>query len=129
MSAPSARLLLDEMFSPRIADHLNAAGHDCIAVAADPALRETSDAALIQLAVADERIFVTNNVIDVEPLRRRRAEAGDVIPPLIYTSDSTFPRNRHFLARLSKALDDACRTGAVTAAGSVLWLRPAPDTT
>lgn len=128
MAAPIARLLLDEMFSPRIADHLNAAGHDCIAVAAEPALRETPDAALVQLAAEDERIFVTNNVIDVEPLRRSRAEAGEVVPLLIYTSDSTFPRDRRFVARIGSALDEACRTGAVTDAGGVLWLRPARNT-
>lgn len=123
----TARLLLDEMFSPRIAESLNAAGHDCIAVAAEPGLRETPDAELLQLAVDTGRIFVTNNVIDVEPLRRGRAESGEAAPPLIYTADSTFPRDRRFLARISAALDAACRTDAVTAAGGVLWLRPAPE--
>lgn len=46
-------LLLDEMFHPRIATDLIARGHDCLAVAGHPDLRETSDADLLQRAVEE----------------------------------------------------------------------------
>ncbi len=124
----TVRLLLDEMFHPRIAEELTGRGHDCVAVAAEPALRETPDAELLGYAVAERRTLVTNNVVDFEPLRRGRADAGEPVPPLIYTSDSSFPRNRRFIGRLIAELDRVCTTDAVTAAGGVLWLvNSAPD--
>ncbi|MGB5796984.1 MAG: hypothetical protein WBH51_14485 [Mycolicibacter algericus] len=46
-------LLLDEMFHPRIATDLMARGHDRLAVAGHPDLRETSDADLLQRAVEE----------------------------------------------------------------------------
>lgn len=120
----STRLLLDEMFHPRIATELAARGHDCLAIVAEEKLRESSDSELLAYAVAEGRALVTNNVIDFERLRRRSADAGEAVPALIYTSDATFPRNRQFIGRLIDALDHACITNAVTSAGGVYWLRP-----
>jgi hypothetical protein len=111
------------MFHPRIATALTARGHDCLAVASDPALRESSDADLLQRAVDDDRTLVTNNVVDFERLRRQRSVAGEVLAPLIYTSDTAFPRNRRFIGRLVAALDQACSSDAIAATGGVLWLR------
>lgn len=37
-------LLLDEMFSPRVADQLQQRGHDVLALVADPDLRALADA-------------------------------------------------------------------------------------
>lgn len=120
----STRLLLDEMFSPRIADELTHRGYDCRSVAADPLLRQRPDDALLAAAVAERRTLVTNNVVDFERLRRdRMADAADV-PPLIYTSDSTVPRDRRFVGRLVEALDAALKTDAVSQHGGVLWLSP-----
>lgn len=114
--SPSSRLLLDEMFHPRIATELSARGLDCAAVVADLDLRENSDAELFAHAVADERVLVTNNVVDFERLRRQRTAAGEPVPALIYTSDAAFPRDRRFLGRLISALEHACATDAVSAA-------------
>lgn len=120
----TGRLLLDEMFAPRIATELAARGHDCVAVAADPALRESSDAELLAYAAADQRTVVTNNVVDFERLRRQRAAAGEPTPPLIYTSDTTFPRDRRFVGRLITALDHACTSDAVAATGGSVLMAP-----
>lgn len=122
----STRLLLDEMFHPRIATTLTSRGHDCVAVAADPGLRESSDAELLAYAVGEQRALVTNNVVDFERLRREHAAEGKPVPPLIYTSDAGFPRNRRFVGRLIAALDHACATEAVVDTGGVLWLQPDP---
>ena len=123
----TARLLLDEMFHPRIAAELTARGHDCVAVAANPTLRETSDADLLQRAVDEDRVLVTNNVVDFERLRRQRSAGGEAVSQLIYTSDAAFPRNLRFISRLIAALDEACRSDAIAASGGVLWLSPAAD--
>ena len=62
------RLLLDEMFSPRIAALLGEAGIDCTSVATEPILRTQDDAAVADAALVQRRILVTNNVVDFEGL-------------------------------------------------------------
>jgi predicted nuclease of predicted toxin-antitoxin system len=56
----TTRLLLDEMFHPRIAEELRARGHDCLAVVADADLRRSSDEDLLQRAAGDGRALVTS---------------------------------------------------------------------
>lgn len=122
----STHLLLDEMFHPRIATELAARGRDCVAVVADAGLRESTDGELLALALTEGRALVTNNVVDFERLRRHHATLGEPVLALIYTSDAAFPRDRQFIGRLVTALDRASTSDAVTTAGGVLWLRPAP---
>jgi Domain of unknown function (DUF5615) len=97
-------LLLDEMFSPQVAAELELRGVDCRAVVADPVLRAQSDLEIFDAGVRDARVIVTNNVTDFESLRRAREAAGGPVPGLIYTSDTTFPRTRAYVSRLSSAL-------------------------
>ena len=117
-------LLLDEMFSPAIADDLAARGIDCRAVAADVLLRALSDLEIFETALLEGRVIVTNNVPDFESLRRAREAAGGEIPGLIYTSDPAFPRTKAYLARMAAALERAAADHAVARHGGVLWLRP-----
>ena len=117
-------LLLDEMFSPRIAEELALRGVDCRAVAADPVLRAQSDLEIFDSAVRDHRVLVTNNVPDFESLRRAREAAGGPVPGLVDTSDVTFPRTRAYLSRLVTALAAAAADRETAACGGVLWLRP-----
>jgi hypothetical protein len=72
--------------------------------------------------VAEQRIVVTENVVDFERLRRDRVADMADVPPLIYTSGSTFPRDRRYVHRLVEALDGALKTDAVAQHGGVLWL-------
>jgi hypothetical protein len=116
-------LLLDEMFSPAIADELTARGVDCRAVVADPLLRAQSDLEIFESALLEVRVIVTNNVADFESLRRARDAAGGQLSGLIYTSDLTFPRTRNYVARLA-ALEQAAATHAAAHHGGVYWLRP-----
>jgi len=118
----STRLLLDEMFSPRIAEELNERGQDCVALVANPAARASTDEQVLLRAIEEQRAVVTNNVVDFERLRRQRVETADLMPPLIYTSDVAFPRNRRYVARLIDALERACIADAVESSGGVLWL-------
>jgi hypothetical protein len=117
-------LLLDEMFSPAIADGLAARGIDCRAVVADALLRALSDLEIFEAALLESRIIVTNNVPDFESLRRACDAAGGAIPGLIYTSDFTFPRTKAYVARLVTALADAAAGRETAPHRGVLWLRP-----
>jgi hypothetical protein len=63
-------LLLDEMFSPAIADGLAARGIDCRAVVADTLLRALSDLAIFEAAMLEGRTTC----------RTWRASAGPATP-------------------------------------------------
>ena len=117
-------LLLDEMFSPAIADGLAAQGIDCRAVVSDALLRALSDLEIFEAALLEARVIVTNNVPDFESLRRARDAAGGAIPGLIYTSDFTFPRTKAYVSRLVTALADAATGHEAARHGGVLTLRP-----
>jgi hypothetical protein len=112
-------LLLDEMFSPAIAAELSARGIDCRAVVSDPLLRAHEDLAILEAALIEGRVLVTNNVPDFESLRRAWDAAGRTIPGLIYT----FPRTQSFVPRLSDALEIAARKHETSRRGGVLWLQ------
>ena len=120
-------LLLDEMFSPAIADELTGRGVDCRAVVADRLLRALSDLEIFEAALLEGRVIVTNNVPDFESLRRAREAAGGQVPGLIYTSDLTFPRTRAYVSRLVAALEAAAAGHPAATRGGVLWLRPPPE--
>jgi hypothetical protein len=117
-------LLLDEMFSPAIADGLAARGVDCRAVVADIVLRALSDLEIFEAALLEGRVIVTNNVPDFESLRRARDAVGGQIPGLIYTSDLAFPRTKAYVSRLVTALEAAAVGHETARHGGVLWLRP-----
>ncbi len=121
---PPDLLLLDEMFSPVIAATLVERGIDCEAVAARPVLRSLDDRDVLEAALGEGRILVTNNVGDFERLRRERDANAMAVPGLIYTSDDVFPRSRSFLGLVAVSLEDAARRHLVTAYGGVLWLKP-----
>ena len=71
------RLLLDANLSPkRIGAALVAQGHDILALADEPAMRELDDPEVLALAAGQERILVTRNARDFAPLLRVWAEEG-----------------------------------------------------
>jgi predicted nuclease of predicted toxin-antitoxin system len=69
------RLLLDHHLSPRrVAAPLSEAGHDVLALAAEPATEGMDDDQVLELAIAEGRILVTRNARDFTPRLRARAE-------------------------------------------------------
>ena len=86
------RLLLDEMHAPAVAVALVEAGFDVTAVAADPSLRGSSDADLLNLATAAGQALVTENVGDFSVLAASRTVAGEPHAGLIFTNPSRFNR-------------------------------------
>ena len=89
-----AGIILDEMFSPRIARALREHGHDVIAVAERIDLRAMTDDDLYAWAAAEKRWLLTENVKDFRPIMLRALQAGSATPGLLFTSSRTFPRSR-----------------------------------
>ena len=105
------RLLLDEMHAPAIAAALAEAGFDVTAAAADPSLRGSPDADLLDHATATGRALVTENVVDFSVLAAARTVAGEPHAGLIFTNPSRFNRATlaypgNLIAALRRFLDN-----------------------
>jgi predicted nuclease of predicted toxin-antitoxin system len=118
----SARLLLDEMFSPQIASKLVRRGHDVVAVAADPELAGLPDEQVLEWATSQGRCLVTENVKDYEVLRRAAAAQGRTHAGLLYCAARRFPRDRRFAGALVVALDKLLAAGELPGPDETGWL-------
>jgi len=95
------RLLLDEHYPAWLADELTADGIDTVAVTAGrPALRGVDDRRVLESAVAEGRIVVTE---DVTTFSAAIALVPDYVG-VIYCHHARFPRTRPGLNRLRKAV-------------------------
>jgi hypothetical protein len=100
----SHRLLLDEMFTPVIAQHLCARGHDVTAVVDDQGLLGLPDDQVFAAAIAAGRALVTANIKDFAPLDAAYKAAGRTHTGLVLVSAKTFPQDRSFVGVLVEAL-------------------------
>ena len=111
-------LVLDEMFSPKLAENLRRRGFDVIVVADDPQLRAKSDAELCDWAAQEDRRIVTENVKDFRPLAVARRGS----PRLLFTSSRTFPRSRRSFGAISNALQEWLESPAQDSRPAEDWL-------
>lgn len=70
------KLLLDEMLSPAIAQRLRDRGHDVQAIKGHPPHEAMSDPEVLELARAQGRAVVTNNLVDFRPLHHEAIAPG-----------------------------------------------------
>jgi nucleoside-diphosphate-sugar epimerase len=108
--ARTLKLLLDEMHAPAIAEALAVEGWDVVAVASNPPLRGLPDEELLTYAAAQERIIVTENVVDYATIAHQLAVVGRGHPGLIFTNPRRFNRARvaypgNVIAALREVLD------------------------
>ena len=122
MTAP--RLVLDEMFAPRLAVMLREGGHDVIAVADRDDLRAMTDDDLFAWAGAQDRWLVTENVKEFRPIMFRAFQAGGATARLLFTSSRTFPRSRQHLGALIEALHAWLTNGPPPESLTEDWLVP-----
>ena len=115
-------LLLDEMFSGTIAEHLRAKGHDVLAVVADPALIALPDEQILAHAASTGRALVTANIKDFVPLDARYRAASQAHAGLILVSVKTFPQDRSYTAALTSALSALLEQPAQLQPGQVTFL-------
>lgn len=122
MTPEPTRLLLDEMFAPRIAEELRRRGHDVLALVADAELRSLSDPEVYAWAGEHGRRVVTENVKDFRPLVATGAGCG-----VLFTSSRGFPRSRRNLGPLIDAIDRWLVAPASPPLATEHWLLPSPS--
>jgi predicted nuclease of predicted toxin-antitoxin system len=122
--ASSARLLLDEMFSPSLAAALRDLGHDVIAVAERSDLRSMTDNDIFAWAANERRWLLTENVRDFRPLLLATVQTEAKIG-VLFTTSRGFPRSRKNPGPLINALDRWLRSGPPEAPITEDWLEAA----
>ncbi|WP_433239369.1 DUF5615 family PIN-like protein [Streptosporangium sp. CA-135522] len=118
----SGGLLLDEMFAPLLAESLRERGHDVVALVERPEGRGLADPQVLDLAVAERRRLLTENVRDFEILRARRLHDGQPCAGLLYSNPRRFPRTKISIGRLVEALDGLLSEKRLPTLGQVDWL-------
>lgn len=113
---PPEALLLDEMFSPRLAESLCENGFDVVAVAGHPVLAAASDAHVATWAAGEDRRVLTENVGDFVPLLATTEPALR----LLLTSSRRYPRSRRNPGPLLQAVRLWLATDAER--GQMEWL-------
>lgn len=102
------RLLLDEMYTPTIAEQLRAREHD-VASVHDPEFRVLEgepDEEVWAAAIADDRILVSENVQDFRRIEADALARSEPVARLVFTTVRQFPRgDPATLGRLVAALD------------------------
>lgn len=121
------KVLLDEHYSPRIAEHLRAQGHDVTAVVAQPTPAGLTDRTLIMAARRDGRALLTENVGDFVPIATEFARTGTPHAGIILANPHRFPRSRGGIGRLVEDLHEllVAHPEDDAFADRIVWLGPA----
>jgi hypothetical protein len=81
--------LIDEMLPSAIADALNDKGHDSVSVSS-LGIRGAPDSEVLQIAVTELRVLVTENFADLAALIETRQQRGQPCTPVAFLRKSTF---------------------------------------
>ena len=120
------RLLLDEHYSPSIAEELRNRGHDVVSAQERDDLRGITDLELWNRAAAERRVVVTENVADFMPLVRGAAASGETVVGVVFTSGRSMPRSQATIGAYVTALERLLRQHEAdeTLPGQIHWLSP-----
>lgn len=113
------RWLLDEMLPPATADELVALGHDALAVVT-LGLAGAADGEVLQRAVDEDRVVVTENFADFATLVERRTAADEPVVPVVFVRKSALPAGPGLAFHLAEHLDAWARANPEPYAG-VHW--------
>lgn len=119
------KVLLDEHLSPLIAQALRDLGFDAQSVSARSDLMSTSDEALVEVATAEGRAVVTNNVKDFRPVAADRLVGGAGHGGLILLP-ARHTRTRRATGRLTEAIAEIMTAHPSGIADREVWVAPPP---
>lgn len=119
------KALLDEQLSPQVAELLRQAGYDVLSAAEREDLVGRSDRVIFEVAGAENRVVVTNNIKDFRPLAAEwlaegRTHAGLILLPAART------RTRAAVPGLALAIRDVLCAHPDGLAGTERWVAPLP---
>jgi len=120
------RAILDEQLSPQIAELLRNGGYDVAAVADRDDLVGRRDRVIFEVASAEGRAVVTNNIKDFRPLAAEWLSQGRVHAGLILLP-SARTRSRHAVAATATAIERILCDHPDGLSGSERWIAPLPD--
>lgn len=103
------KLLLDEMLAPAIARELRARGHDAEAIAGHPDREALSDSEVMNLARAEHRAVVTNNLRDFRPLHHDAVAPGGPGHYGMIFMPGSYRRTKDDTGRIINALESRFR--------------------
>lgn len=84
------KFLVDEMFSPQVAQRLADLGHDALHVR-DIGLAGATDDEVLRFASREGRVVVTENAVDFVTMLDAAVGAGEVPPPVVLALKRTLP--------------------------------------
>jgi len=117
------KLLLDEHYSPQIAERLRRKGHDIIAVTAI-GMAGIADEPLLAWAAGQQRVVMTNNVQDFLPIHGNWMAAGRSHHGIWLTDDRSMPRSKNTIGNFIEVIEARMKANPADDAfhGQVLWL-------
>ena len=124
------KLLLDEMYASSVAGLLRDWGHDAIAVKGRADLMGLPDPDLLQVATAQGRAVVTEDVKDFAVLDRRISATGQHHSGLVLVDARRFPRSaQNYVQVLADALASFLSEHGAMLDGveSFVWWLQRPD--
>ena len=110
------------MLTPAIAEQIHKAGGDAIVVCENVDLRQSTDAALLELAARESRVLVTDNVKDFRALEKAWLAQGQLHAGLIYIHSKAYPMSRGRMGAIAAALLERHRASAWPGPGMSDWL-------
>lgn len=117
------RALLDEQLSPQIAALLRQRGYDVVAVSERDELVGRSDRVILDVAFAEARAVITNNIKDFRPLAAQRLARGQNHGGLILLP-SKRTRNRAAVEGLADAIETVLKAEPDGLESSERWIGP-----
>ncbi len=120
------RLLLDEMYSPQIAEQLRDLRHDVVSAQERRDLKAAPDRDVFRLMQLEQRVIVTNNHRHFAPLANAALQAGEIFHGILFTSDRSLPRNKRTVPVMVELLDRFLNRhrDAETLPTGIEWLAP-----